>query len=113
MHRLVNRRAALLGGAGLLLAGCETTQDMFDRVVGTSKTPLPGERRAVLAAERGVAVDTEAANRALGLPEARLNAEWPVSAGRRAMRPGTWRWAARWPRRGAPPSAAATPIAGG
>jgi outer membrane protein assembly factor BamB len=88
MHRLVNRRAALLGGAGLLLAGCETTQDMFDRVVGTSKTPLPGERRAVLAAERGVAVDTEAANRALGLPEARLNAEWPVSGGTPGHAPG-------------------------
>lgn len=44
-RRLVLRTAAL-GGAGLLLAGCESLQDipaMFER----RQPPLPGDRRAV------------------------------------------------------------------
>lgn len=82
------RRGALLGGAGLLLAGCETTQDLFDSVVGTSKVPLPGERVPVLSAQQGVEVDREAAARPLSLPPVSLNADWPVAGGTPAHAPG-------------------------
>ncbi len=82
------RRAALLGGAGLLLAGCETTQDLVDSVIGTSKVPLPGDRVPVLSAQQGVEVDAEAARRPLALPAAALNADWPVAGGTPGHAPG-------------------------
>ncbi len=82
------RRAALLGGAGLLLAGCETFQDAFDSVIGTSKVPLPGERTPILAAQRGLEVDAAAAGRPMQLPPAALSAEWPVAGGNLAHAPG-------------------------
>jgi outer membrane protein assembly factor BamB len=88
MRHLVNRRAAILGGAGLILAGCETFQDLTDRVIGTSKVPLPGERVAILSAERGIEVDNEAAGRALALPAPRLNTEWAQAGGSPGHAPG-------------------------
>lgn len=88
MTRTTTRRAALLGGGALLLAGCETLTDLSDRVLGSSKVPLPGERIPILAAERGIEVDREAAARPLTLPEARLNADWPQAGGRLDHAPG-------------------------
>ncbi|WP_207540442.1 outer membrane protein assembly factor BamB family protein [Sabulicella rubraurantiaca] len=88
MTHAMGRRAALLAGAGLLLSGCETTQDLVDRVVGSSKTPLPGERIPILSAERGVEVDREASGRPLVLPPAQLNTDWAVAGGPLGHNPG-------------------------
>ncbi|MCW8085075.1 outer membrane protein assembly factor BamB family protein [Sabulicella glaciei] len=88
MTHATGRRAALLAGAGLFLSGCETTQDLFDRVVGSSKTPLPGERIPILSAERGVEVDREAAERPLVLPAAQINRDWAVAGGTLGHNPG-------------------------
>lgn len=56
------RRAALLGGAGLL-SGCGIL-DMF----GESKDRLPGERRSILAAQRPLEADASLAGQPLALP---------------------------------------------
>lgn len=49
----MNRRSALLAAPALLLAGCETASDVTDRLFGRTEVPLPGERRAVMAAGGG------------------------------------------------------------
>ena len=54
--RRLTRRAALLGGAGLL-AGCESITDTFDSIFGERKVPLRGERQPVLVVERPLGVD--------------------------------------------------------
>ncbi len=79
---MATRRSALLAGAGALLAGCDTLTDTAERILGNAKTPLPGERSAVIAANaRPITVDADAAGRALTLPEPVLNTEWPVPGG--------------------------------
>jgi outer membrane protein assembly factor BamB len=70
------RRMALLGAAGLL-AGCET----IDSIFGDSKKPLPGQRRSVIATQRGVAVDQGLAGSAVQLPAPQPLAEWPQPGG--------------------------------
>ena len=72
----LNRRAALLGAAGLLGA-CDT----FDGLMGTRKVPLPGERRSVLRAETELAADTGVDARAVALPAPEAITEWPQNGG--------------------------------
>ena len=83
----VGRRMALLGGV-TLLAGCDTARDLADNLLGTTKVPLPGDRRAVMAIERGVMPDAAAAARAFSLPAPVLNLEWPTSGGNAGHSPG-------------------------
>lgn len=80
------RRAALLGGAGLL-AGCESITDSFDRLFGERKVPLPGERRPVLAAERPLDVDAGDARQVI-LPPATDRSDWPQAGGTPTHSPG-------------------------
>ncbi|KAA2214313.1 outer membrane protein assembly factor BamB family protein [Teichococcus oryzae] len=77
------RRAALLGGAGLL-AGCSTIDSLF----GTQKTKLPGRRQPVIAARRQLEVDPTAANRPLALPAPEMRDAWPQPGGGVAHAPG-------------------------
>jgi len=81
------RRAALLGTA-TLLTGCDTARDWFDNILGTNKTPLPGERRPVMAIERGLSPDASATSRAFALPAPVLNLEWPTAGGNAGHAPG-------------------------
>ena len=78
---------ALLGGAALL-TGCDRARDLFDDVLGTTKVPLQGERRPVMAVERGVAADDVARGRAFSLPAPTLNLEWPTAGGNAGHAPG-------------------------
>lgn len=87
MSRSLGRRAALLGAAGLL-SGCETVTDLTDRILGTSKTPLPGERRPVLGAARALEADPAARERPFLLPEPRANDGWRVAGGTPGHAPG-------------------------
>lgn len=80
------RRAVLLGGTGLL-AGCESITDTFDNWFGERKVPLKGERKPVLAAERGLEVD-EGDARPVTLPPPAANAEWPQAGGQPNHAPG-------------------------
>lgn len=75
------RRGVLLGAGAGLLAGCET----LDSIVGTRKTPLPGERLPVLAVERPL--DVEAAG-APDLPPPRPMPDWPQAGGVVSHAPG-------------------------
>ncbi len=84
----LGRRLALLGGAAALLAGCDTLRDGLDSVLGQTKTPLPGERVPVMAAERGIAPDASAQGRAFALPAPVLNTEWPTAGGNAGHAPG-------------------------
>ena len=78
----------LLSGAGLL-TGCDTLTDAAERVLGSSKTPLRGERTAVIASNaRPVGVDASAASRTLTLPAPQLNLEWPQPGGMLNHAPG-------------------------
>ncbi|HWL81402.1 MAG TPA: PQQ-binding-like beta-propeller repeat protein [Roseomonas sp.] len=77
------RRAALLGGAGVL-AGCST----IDSIFGTAKQPLPGERISVLKAQRTLEADPALAGQALTLPPPQPRAEWPQPGGNVAHDPG-------------------------
>jgi len=70
----LGRRAALLGGAGLL-SGC----GLWDEWFGENKPPLPGKREIVLGVRRGMAVD-EGAGRIV-LPAPVRNAGWPQTGG--------------------------------
>ena len=69
----VSRRAALL--APLALGGCSLWDDWF----GTKKTPLPGKREPLQAAERGLKVDEGVP--AVALPPQVRNAAWPQAGG--------------------------------
>lgn len=75
------RRAALLGGAGLL-GGCQ----LIDSVLGERERPLPGERLPVLSAERPL--DVDAAAGPIALPPPRPMAEWPQAGGVVGHAPG-------------------------
>ncbi|MBL6078203.1 PQQ-like beta-propeller repeat protein [Belnapia sp. T18] len=79
MRTNFTRRAALLGGAGLL-AGCESITDTFDGIFGERKVPLRGERRPVLAVERPLNIE-EGAQAPVTLPPPALNADWPQAGG--------------------------------
>lgn len=84
--RRFTRRAALLGGAGLL-AGCETIGDTFDSIFGERKRPLQGERKPVLAVERPLGVD-EGEARPISLPPAEPMPDWPQAGGTLDHSPG-------------------------
>ena len=85
----VSRRAALLGAAGGLLAGCESISGAFDSIFGERERPLPGERRPVLAAERPSGLDAAAARGGpIALPPIEENAEWPQAGGETDHSPG-------------------------
>ncbi|MCK8784748.1 PQQ-binding-like beta-propeller repeat protein [Roseomonas sp. NAR14] len=73
----IARRAALLGGATGLLGGCE----LFDSVFGSSKTPLPGDRQAVLTGGRGISIDAAAARAPFSLPPPEARQDWPQAGG--------------------------------
>ena len=79
-----SRRALLLGGAALALAGCET----IDGIFGESKTPLPGERMPVIQADRRVEIDPNLAGRPVTLPAPTALADWPQAGGNLAHDPG-------------------------
>ena len=72
------RQALLLAvGGAFLLAGCGS-----DGWFGVAEDPpLPGERIAVLALERALKGDPEAAQRPMQLPEPVANADWPQAGG--------------------------------
>lgn len=78
------RRLALLGGAALLLAGCES----FDNIFGERRRPLPGERRPVLRRDPPLVADQALDGRAVGLPEPAPIAEWPMAGGPPSHAPG-------------------------
>ena len=82
----LTRRAALLGGAGLL-AGCESLTDTFDSLFGEKKVPLRGDRIPALSAERPVGVDAGAV-RPVVLPPAVANPEWAQAGGLPSHAPG-------------------------
>ncbi|MBS7813510.1 outer membrane protein assembly factor BamB family protein [Roseococcus pinisoli] len=85
--RFLGRRTALLGGAALL-AGCESTRNWVDDMLGTPKVALPGERHSVLSSEREVAPDEAALSRPFSLPAPTLNADWPTAGGAPGHAPG-------------------------
>jgi len=77
MRRLLSRRAALFGSAGLL-AGCETLDDIF----GEKRPRFVGERIAVLARpERALAADPAAQGMDIVLPPPAPRADWPQAGG--------------------------------
>ena len=84
--RRFTRRAALLGGAGLL-AGCELITDTFDNWFGERKVPLKGDRTPVLTADRALGVDASE-GRQVTLPPVMANAEWPQAGGQPNHVPG-------------------------
>lgn len=73
------RRTTLfvLALAGVALAGC--TDTWFGG--GEEDAPLPGERISVLLLERSLEPDPALATEPVILPQALLNAEWPVAGG--------------------------------
>ncbi|MCU0945831.1 MAG: PQQ-binding-like beta-propeller repeat protein [Rubritepida sp.] len=87
MRRAIGRRAALLGAAGFL-AGCDTVTDVTERILGTNKVPLPGERLPVLGVQRTLEADPQARERAFSLPEPQLNDSWVVAGGTPDHAPG-------------------------
>jgi len=75
----LGRRAALLllpAGLTASLAGCS----FLDNAFSTNKPTLPGERLAVLAANRGLGVDNLTGRR-IELPAAAVNPSWPQAGG--------------------------------
>ena len=86
---MASRRTILCTGAALALTGCDTLTDTAERILGNSKTPLTGERIAVIAANtRPIGVDAAAAGRVLSLPEPRPQLEWPQPGGTLDHAPG-------------------------
>ncbi|MFH5924290.1 PQQ-binding-like beta-propeller repeat protein [Roseomonas xinghualingensis] len=79
-----SRRALLLGGAALALAGCET----IDSIFGESEKQLPGERLPVIQADRDLSVDPAVAGQPVTLPAPTALAEWPQAGGNLAHNPG-------------------------
>lgn len=67
------RLAAVAALCGILVGGC----DLF----GSSKTPLPGERVAVLQGESETKADPSTADIQVLLPKPYVNADWPQSGG--------------------------------
>jgi outer membrane protein assembly factor BamB len=83
MRRVMDRRAALLGAAGLL-SGC----GLLDPILGERKPPLPGERRSVLRADAALAPDAGADGGAVALPAPANISEWPQVGGPASHAPG-------------------------
>lgn len=71
----LSRRASLFLPLALL-PGCSTIDDIFS----DKKRPIPGRREAILAARRGLEVDT-ADRRAVSVPAPTANPEWPQAGG--------------------------------
>lgn len=85
MHKGFTRRAALLGGAGLAVAGCETIDDIF----GTSRRPLPGTRVPVLSQTPDRRLEGDAGFTAsVTLPPPATRADWPQAGGTLSHAPG-------------------------
>ncbi|NKE45015.1 PQQ-binding-like beta-propeller repeat protein [Roseomonas frigidaquae] len=82
MMNKLSRRAGLLGAAALL-SGCSGLNNLW----GSSKTPLPGERRSVLTADPPLAADSGAEGN-VALPPASALAEWPQAGGPPSHAPG-------------------------
>lgn len=81
MMRSLSRGFGVVLLAGLLSA-CSTLDGVSNWFgLGESKTPLPGERIAVLQGERTLQVDDSIATREVLLPRPFVNAEWPQSGG--------------------------------
>ena len=75
----VSRRAALLGlpvALPVALGGCS----LFDNWFGESKPPLPGTRESVVAARRGLELDS-GDRRAIVIPAAAPQPDWPMAGG--------------------------------
>ena len=86
---MASRRNILASGAAVALAGCDTLTDAAERVLGSAKTPLTGERIAVISATtRPISVDPSAASRTLTLPTPQLLLEWPQPGGTLNHAPG-------------------------
>ncbi|MGG5817262.1 PQQ-binding-like beta-propeller repeat protein [Falsiroseomonas sp. HW251] len=77
----MNRRALLLGSAGLL-SGCGT----FDDIFGERKVRLPGERISVLQSEASVTADADSGP--VTLPGPQPVSEWPTVGGPASHAPG-------------------------
>jgi len=70
------RRGGLLAAAGLL-GGCSTIEDFFS----TRKTPLTGERIAVIQSGGELSVEPSLSGRTVALPPAAPVPDWPVPGG--------------------------------
>lgn len=73
--KLARTRVAVIALAALAASGC----GIFKK--GAPKTPVLGERVAVLATEQDVVVDPATADQPLSLPDAVANTEWSQSGG--------------------------------
>jgi len=73
--RGLTRRASLL--LPLALGGCSWISDLFEE----EKTLTPGDRQAVLAPERSLAVDESMRGQIVTVPEVTRNASWPLPGG--------------------------------
>lgn len=73
---VLGRRAAI-AALPVALGGCS----LWDSWFGTSKTPLPGERRAVLPGETELTPDEGMASVEVALPPPVRNTDWPVAGG--------------------------------
>lgn len=71
----VVRGLAVVVCAILFLGGCDTWFGAGD------EPPLPGKRISVMAHQRTLAPDTQAATETVALPPPRVNPEWPQSGG--------------------------------
>lgn len=80
------RRAALLGGAAVVLGGCETLTDWTDSLFSRRKTPLPGERQPVLSLDRRLEV--EEGGVPLRIPAPAALEAWPQAGGGPTHAPG-------------------------
>ena len=75
----IARGAALLGlGLSLGLAGCDTVSDLFE---GSDDATLEGERLSVIALERQLEPDPDAALLTVRLPPPYVNEDWPQPGG--------------------------------
>ena len=82
MKRSMNFRIALMIGAALAASGCSILKR------GKPKTPVLGERIAVLTSESDIEVDPATAALPMSLPEAVANSEWTQSGGNAAKSVG-------------------------
>lgn len=76
MPRRLTRRAAI-AGAPAILSGCS----VWDGLFGTTKVPLPGERRSILPGETEILPDEGMAEVEVALPPPVRNSDWPVAGG--------------------------------
>jgi len=81
MRRRLMPVAALLAALAVPLAGCDVVNDILGR---DTKPRLPGERVAVMEAERTLEADAELARQPMALPRPVANADWPQAGGNAA-----------------------------